>query len=141
MLTLRKKMYIILERIPSTSKLAKRVNLLLQALILLNVIAVLLGSIPNLRKELVEELHIFEIISVGIFAIEYILRIWCSVELAPNSNPFIVRIKYMFRFLSLIDFIAILPFFIFFANSDLRMLRIVRLLKILRYSKGIKIIH
>ncbi|MFC1669176.1 potassium channel family protein [Spirochaetota bacterium] len=62
---------------------------------------------------------------VGIFVIEYILRIWS----APN------RLKQVFKFYSIIDFIAIMPIF-FFAIESYQVLRIFRLLRLIRFLEG-----
>lgn len=136
--TIRKRVYEILEKDHTKcDRLSTIVDYFLQILIILNVIAVLVASVKGLQKELVDELYLFEFISVNIFCLEYCLRVWCCIEGGDDKRPFMGRVRYIFRFLSLIDLIAILPFFLIFMSPDLRMLRMVRLLKIFRYSKGI----
>ena len=85
----------------------------------------------------------FEYFSVLIFSIEYLLRLWSCVsnKLETGSN-FDKRIKYIISFGAVIDAIAILPSLvaIFYPSIDLRFiraLRIVRLLKFSRYSGSI----
>jgi voltage-gated potassium channel len=58
-----------------------------------------------------------------------------------DSSPFIGRLKYMLRPISLVDLIAILPFYFgLFVDLDLRFLRVMRLLrlfKLTRYSPAL----
>lgn len=89
----------------------------------------------------------FEIFSTIVFTIEYILRAWTSDLLYPELSPIRARIKYIFSFMALIDFIAILPFYLLFfikidlqALRTLRALRLLRIIKINRYTTALKTI-
>lgn len=89
----------------------------------------------------------FEIFSTIVFTIEYILRVWTSDLLYPELSPIRARIKYIFSFMALIDFIAILPFYLLFfikidlqALRTLRALRLLRIIKINRYTTALKTI-
>lgn len=66
----------------------------------------------------------FEYVSVGIFTVEYILRVWVA---KPKR-------KYIFSFFGFIDLAAILPFYIS-TGLDLRSLRAFRLLRLFRIFK------
>ncbi|MDE6725991.1 MAG: ion transporter, partial [Ruminiclostridium sp.] len=68
---------------------------------------------------------ILETISVVIFTIEYVLRVW----IAEN------RIKYIFSLAAIIDLLAILPFFLPFVSANLVILRVFRIFRILRLFK------
>ena len=81
---------------------------------------------------------ILEIVSVSIFSLEYIVRIW-SRAAAPDgkhSGPSRKRLAYIFSFTGIIDLLAILPSLIplFFGGVDLRWLRILRLMRLLKFS-------
>lgn len=106
-------------------------------LILLNVIAVCLESVQNIGNEYKKPFYYFEMFSVLIFGIEYLLRVWSAPareDLGENSN-FIKRLKYIFSFTGLVDFIAIIPSIItIFGGLDLRWLRVLRLLRLLKIS-------
>lgn len=69
-------------------------------------------------------LEIFEIITVLIFTIEYLLRVFVADK----------KLKFIFSFYGLVDLIAILPFYIA-VGLDLRSIRIFRLLRIIRMMK------
>lgn len=78
----------------------------------------------------------FEIISVGIFTVEYLLRVWTAPYLYPHLSAAKARIRYIFSFMALIDLVAILPMYIpFIIPVDLRALRVVRVFRLLRVFK------
>lgn len=87
----------------------------------------------------------FEIVSVILFTVEYLLRLWTSDIVFPNEKTkFKSLLKYMFSFMALVDLFAILPFYLpMIISIDLRFLRmfrlsrIFRILKINRYTKAL----
>lgn len=116
-------------------------------LIILNTIMVVIESFKGLSSQAKECMRIFEIVSISIFSIEYILRIWTADILFDNIPPHKARIKFIFSFLAVIDLLAILPFYIpFIIPLDLRALRAVRIIRLLRifkvsrFTKSIEII-
>ena len=75
----------------------------------------------------------FDVVSVIIFTVEYLLRVW-SCNHDPRYRHFINgRLRFIFSLDGLIDLLAILPFYVHvFVGFDLRILRILRLLRFLR---------
>ena len=120
-----------------TDKPSQYVDMALFILILLNVIAVCLESVQNIGNKYEKSFYYFEMFSVFIFGIEYLLRVWSAPareDLGENSS-FIKRLKYIFSFTGLVDFIAIIPSIItIFGGLDLRWLRVLRLLRLLKIS-------
>ncbi|VAW04682.1 Potassium voltage-gated channel subfamily KQT; possible potassium channel, VIC family [hydrothermal vent metagenome] len=112
-------------------------------LIILNVVAVSLDTVPEITRQYHHELMIFEIISLVIFTVEYILRIWVSVEYRPRPDEkgkTRFRLAFITSPLMIIDFLAIAPSLMFVFGIDLRLLRIFRLLrlfKLMRYSPAL----
>ena len=112
-------------------------------LITLNVVAIFLESVDAIfaRYELL--FWYFEIFSVIVFTIEYLARVWSSIDLerASDASPVIGRIKYMLTPLAVVDLIAILPFYLsLYVSFDLRFLRglrLLRLFKLTRYSPAL----
>ena len=116
-------------------------------LILLNVLAIVLETVASIHAQYANFFFYFEIFSVAIFTIEYLLRIWsCTENKAENfDHPVWGRIRFAFSPMAIIDLVAFLPFYLsaFFA-IDLRILRIIRLLRLLkltRYSPALIIIR
>ena len=110
-------------------------------LISLNVASVFLETF-ELSVYLNNFLRKFEIFSIIIFTIEYILRLWTSTLLYPDKNSFVARVKYIFSFMAIIDLLSILPFYLpFFFNVDLRVLRALRLVRLLRIFKANRYTH
>jgi len=106
------------------------------ALILLNSIAVIIESSirsPNFLRFL----SIFEMVSVIIFTIEYLLRLWVSDLYFPKEPRWNARLKYVFSGMAIIDILAILPFYVpFLIPVDLRVLRMLRLFRLIRLFKA-----
>jgi voltage-gated potassium channel len=105
------------------------------ALIFLNVVAVIIGSVQSVQERWSVFLNLFEIISVLIFTVEYTTRLWsCTVD-PLYTGRFRGRVRHAFRAMSIIDLLSILPFYLPFLGVDLRSLRVLRLLRILRVAK------
>ena len=120
-----------------TDKPSQYVDTALFILILLNIIAVCLESIQDIGNKYQKSFYYFEMFSVFIFGIEYLLRVWSAParEDLGESSSFIKRFKYIFSFTGLVDFIAIIPSIItYFGGLDLRWLRVLRLLRLLKIS-------
>ncbi len=104
-------------------------------LIMLNVIAIIVETftIPEALKSI---LSVIEAISVIIFTVEYMLRLWTADLLYPQYGAVKSRIKYVFSFMAIIDLLAILPFYIpFVFPIDLRVLRALRIIRLFRLFK------
>lgn len=105
-------------------------------LIILNVISIIIASYKEVQIEYNSFLEYFEIISVIIFTIEYILRVWTADLNYEFGTKFSKRLKYITSAYGLIDLFAILPFYLpFIITLDLRVLRILRLFRLLRIFK------
>jgi len=105
-------------------------------LILLNVTVVILETVRGIHAVFLWEFFIIDLVSVIIFSIEYVLRIWVCTLYEEYSHPITGRLRFMFTPYMIIDGLAILPFYIpFIIPIDLRFLRILRLFRILRILK------
>lgn len=118
--------------------LSRTVDGFLITLIVLNVLAVVLESVPSIETRFGVWFGWFELLSVMIFTIEYAARIWSMVEQDEMTmrRPWRARLRYVFRPLALADLLAILPFYLSgLLSADLRMLRALRLLRVLKLSR------
>jgi len=125
------------------------INIFIIVLIILNVIAVMVETIPEFHDEPAERafFHYFDLVSVIIFTVEYILRVWSSNQEEKYKHSFWGRLKYMVSPGAIIDLLAILPFYLHVViGFDLRVLRMLRLLRFIRlfrltaYMKSAQII-
>jgi voltage-gated potassium channel len=113
----------------------KVINVFIVVLIILNVIAVMLETVKSLHERYGDFFYYFELFSVIIFTLEYILRVWSSNHEAKYKHSVWGRLKYMVSPGALIDLVAILPFFLHLfigMRVDLREIRMLRLLRVFR---------
>lgn len=113
--------------------LGRGFDLVIQALIILSLISFTLETLPNLPPGWAKFLNVFEAVTVIIFTIEYLLRVFVA-------RP---RWKYIFSFYGLVDLMAILPFYIALGVDmrglrALRMLRLFRIFKLARYNEAMR---
>lgn len=134
--TIKRKVQIMLGEAGRGDRSTARFDLAIEILVLLNVGAVILESFEPIETRFHLAFVIFEIITVSLFSLEFIARLWIADVAYPTDSHFKSILKYLTRFHALIDIIAIAPFFVpYFLNMDLRHLRVLRLARLLRVFK------
>jgi len=114
--------------------------------VIISVLAVVLESIQSVSYLINLEFVILDTVAVGIFTIEYLMRIYACVEEPRFRHGFLGRFKQARNPSTIIDLLAILPFFLEVLLGtvlDLRFLRtfrLARLLKLTRYNDSTKIL-
>ena len=105
-------------------------------LIIVSVLAVVLEHVPPLYDANAAWFHLFDVVTVAIFTVEYLLRV-ATANLHPDfAASRFPRLRYALSFYALIDFIAIAPFyFARFIDVDVEMLRVLRLMRLMRMFK------
>jgi len=102
-------------------------------LIVGNLFALVFEQIPAIFQAYEKWFHFFDIFSVMVFTVEYLLRFYLAPEDEEFKKRKYARGSYVVSPFALIDLIAILPFFLqAFISVDLRYLRSLRLLRILK---------
>lgn len=142
---IKKRVFEILEA-RTSDRVSRFFMIFILTLITLNVIAVILETVEGLSNQFSTLFTTFEIISVAIFTVEYVLRIWsCTVD-EKYHGAIKGRIRFALTPMALIDLVAVLPFYLpFIMRLDLRfirslrLLRFFRLLKVGRYSEALGI--
>jgi voltage-gated potassium channel len=140
----RRRVHQILEQGPVGDRVSKRVDRFLVILILINLIAVTLESIPQYEERYGTAFALIEFFSLVVFTIEYALRLWSAVEHGPHQHLSATqaRLKYVLSPAGIIDLIAVLPFwFAMVLPGDLRVVlvfRMVRFFKFARYSPAMR---
>ena len=126
--------------------MARIIDIFLLVLILLNVIMVVLESVSALDDRFGVFFIEFEVFSVVVFTVEYLLRIWVCTIRREFDGSIKGRLRYTITPMALVDLIAIAPFYLpLLFSFDLRVLRLLRLfrlmrlLKVLRYSESLRV--
>jgi voltage-gated potassium channel Kch len=102
-------------------------------LIVANLFALMFEQVPAIHELYSTWFHYFDVASVVIFSIEYLVRFYLAPEDEEFKKHRFARAKYATSPFAIIDLIAILPFFLqAFISIDLRYLRFLRLLRILK---------
>jgi len=105
-------------------------------LIIVNVLSIILESYADFKAVYGWYLHVFEIFSVVVFTVEYIVRLYTAPIEFSSFNKARSRWKFATSGYGIIDLIAILPFYLpFLFAVDLRILRVLRLIRLLRIFK------
>jgi voltage-gated potassium channel len=141
------RLYEILEKPSRHDPLSKFVESFIFILILLNVLLIIIETIPTHSEERIRQYMRFEYVSVFIFTLEYILRLWvCNLD-HRYAGSFTGRLRYAVSPMAIIDLMAVLPLFLGYlipldikVIRALRLLRMFRLLKLARYSRPLKTI-
>ena len=136
--TIKKRTYEILDKARTGDVGSRIFDLAMMTMIIINILAIFLETF-----EIPRSLHLFldnfEIFSVIVFTVEYILRLWVAPYQYPDLPPWRARIKYFFTFMAIVDLLAIFPFYVplpFF--DDLRILRVFWLIKANRHLTSLQ---
>jgi len=137
--SLARRIYEVLQVAKVGDRASRAFDIFIISLIALNVVALIVGTIPSLI-EYQHGFRVFELVSVLIFSVEYVLRLaTCTVDNA-YKRPVIGRLRFATRGMLIVDLLAILPFYIALLVPaaralDLRVLRAIRLMRIFRLFK------
>jgi len=116
--------------------LSRLFNGFIMVLIIFNLIAIILESVEGIYALYQPFFVNFEIFSVAVFTIEYLLRLWVCCEKTAYQRPVRGRLRYMVSFMAMVDLLAILPFYLsMFMGIDTRFLRVLRLLRVFKLTR------
>jgi voltage-gated potassium channel len=141
---IRRRSYEVLELGAHGGRLSRLVGRALVLLIVVNLVAVILQSVPWLEASYGTLFFAIEAVSLVAFTVEYLLRVWVAVEHAPYGQLAArrARVRYVLSPTGLVDLLAVLPFWAALIwPVDLRallMFRIVRFFKLARYSPAMR---
>lgn len=135
-MTIKRRIYELVEKGSHGKKYNLYFDYFIASLIILNVLAIAVDSLSSISAELRHGLKIFEIISLIIFTVEYLMRIYVADLSHPVDSKTRAISRFVFSPLGLIDLFSILPFYLpFLFPMDLRFLRLLRLLRFMRVFK------
>lgn len=118
------------------NQLHRSIQLFIQCLIVLSVIAFSIATLPDLSAQLRRWLYYIEVFTVMMFTLEYMARLLIA------ERP----IKYLFSFYGIVDLLAIVPFYLATGTDlttlrALRLISLIRVFKLLRYNSALKRFH
>lgn len=132
----RKRLFIILERSEERTRVGRIYEIAMMILIIISIIPLMFSQPHPLFR-------VFEIVTVSVFIVDYLLRwITADFKLKRGAASFVI---YPFTFMAIIDLLSIIPVFTMMSDGFkllrmTRMFRIVRLLKLIRYTDKIDIL-
>ncbi len=141
---LRRRVHFALDYSTPNDRLSVLVHRVLVLLILLSVAAIVLESVPSIAKSRERLFFAIECAAIFVFTLEYGLRVWSAPEHTPYAemHPWAARWHFVRTPLAIVDLLSTIPLYIvLFADVDLRVLLILRLLrffKLARYSPGMR---
>lgn len=143
--TVKEAVFRILDPMRRETGVEKAVNFALAALIVLNVLAVILETVPGLNASFGDRFAQFEAFSVVVFSVEYVLRVWsCTVD--PRYRGSVKgRLRFIVSPMAVVDLAAIVPAYLpgdvfldlRYARA-VRLIRMFRALKAARYSRSVQ---
>lgn len=135
--SVRKRIFEIIQIGNTSDTPSKAFDFFIVAVIVLN-IAVMFTMTFDLKETVRDILHTIEFVTIIIFLIEYLLRLWTADFLYPESGVITSRLRFMITFSGIVDLFTILPYFLpfFFPSGAVvfRMFRVVRILHLFRIN-------
>jgi voltage-gated potassium channel Kch len=138
--TFRQRVHALVFPSPYGGQLHQYYDLFIVVWVLISVLAVILESVDSIYYNLAVEFVILDAVAVLVFSFEYLMRMYSCVEEPRFQRTIIGRLSYATKPVAIIDFLAIIPFFleVFLHHLiDLRFLRsfrLMRLFKLVRYT-------
>ena len=114
-------------------------EIFIASLVVANVLAIILESVHDIHEAYHAYFYVFDLFSVAVFSLEYVLRVWSCGEKYPHleGSAWRGRKEYVFSVYGMVDFFSTIPFYLqlLFPGADLRVLRMFRLLRIFKLSR------
>ena len=114
-------------------------EIFIASLVVANVLAIILESVHDIHEAYHAYFYVFDLFSVAVFSLEYVLRVWSCGEKYPHTegSAWRGRKEYVFSVYGMVDFFSTIPFYLqlLFPGADLRVLRMFRLLRIFKLSR------
>lgn len=135
MQAVRNRIYEIIAEPPEGDRLGNFVTGAILVLIAVNVTLGILETVDALNSRFASFFYWFEVFSVIIFTIEYVLRLWSCTSQEAFRHPIRGRMNMATQPMSVIDVLAIAPFYLQFllpSGMDLRFIRVLRLFRLFR---------
>ena len=114
---------------------SKAFDMIIVLTIFVNITMMLLGTFDRFERYS-GTFRLIEYITIGIFAIEYILRIWTADRLYEHLSPTKAKLRFLVSFDGVVDLLTILPFVYLTGFVVFRVLRVARIFHLFRINTG-----
>jgi voltage-gated potassium channel len=132
----KRRVHEILEKAEEGDRASRAFDLFIMTLIVLNVVMVICETVAWVEARYAALLFWAEVVSVAVFTVEYVLRVWCITSDPRYRRHVFGRLAFALTPLALVDLIAILPFYLpMLVTIDLRFVRAIRLFRLFRLFK------
>ena len=108
-------------------------DIFIMVVILTNITVIFLETFDEMAPYR-DILQILDTLTIGIFIIEYGLRIWTAEYLYPGLSRRKAVMRFFLSYDGIVDLLTILPFFFLSGFVVFRMLRVVRILRLFRIN-------
>ena len=132
---IRRRLYEVLERARDDDRLSAVVDIAIISVIGVNVVAIVIETLPWVTPRLARVLYLLEVVSVVLFTVEYVLRLWTARYRRPGQGGLAGALRFAVSPAGLIDLLAIVPFYLPLIGVDLRFVRVLRIARFLRLLK------
>jgi voltage-gated potassium channel len=139
---MRRRIYEVLSNPRPDDRLGRSISIALLLLIAANVLASILETDDDLANRAPAFFEWFERVSIAIFSVEYLLRLWSCTADPRFTGALRGRVRMALTPLALVDLIAIAPAYVELLLPgvlDLRFLRVLRLLRLFRLLRHARI--
>ena len=132
---IRRRLYEVLERARDDDRVSAVVDIAIISVIGVNVLAIVIETLPWVTPGLKRALYVLEVVSVLLFTVEYLLRLWTARYRRPGQGGLAGALRFAVSPAGLIDLLAIVPFYLPLIGVDLRFVRLLRIARFLRLLK------
>ena len=133
MMKIKKRVFEIIQIGKKDDFVSKSFDIFITVIITLNILVLFLETFSELDM-FYPVLHRIELITILIFCVEYLLRIWTADYLYPDKTKGKAVLKFLLSYDGVIDLLTILPFFFLSGFVAFRMLRVVRIFNLFRIN-------
>lgn len=119
-------------------------DLFIVCVIVLNIVITFCLTFAQLAR-FAPLLEAVELVTIVIFTVEYLLRLWTAQYLYPETGHGRAKLKFAVSFYGIVDLMTILPYFLPFVFPSgavaFRMFRVVRILRLFRINAKYDAFH
>lgn len=130
---MKEKIFNIIQIGDKSNRISRGFDIFITITILSNILVTFLQTFEQLRV-LFSVFKGVEYLTLFIFCIEYLLRIWTAGYLYPNLTKGRARLRFLVSFDGVVDFLTIVPVFFLSGFVIFRMLRVARIFHLFRLN-------